>query len=322
MKTMKMSVLTLVLVMLLTATFGFSVARADELIPDDLIVDGSTCLGLDCFVDMEFGFSTLIFKENNLRVFFDDTSTTASFPANDWEIIFNDSANGGESYMGFADREAGESTFSGNGTCVGGTNDGNTCGGFGPGQDCSGICVGGDLNNSPCAYGDSSPCLDGGGTCGSDSLCDGGTLDGQFCNYFSCAERGGTCSGAGQCVEPGAIIFRIEAGAPEDSLVIDSQGTVWIQELEVAGDINAGAATKAGIIPSSLFSNNPKTAAVIFDTPFDSDYALVLTPVSSNANGVLQANVISKTADGFTVVIKGSFGNLVEVDWIARGVGE
>ena len=40
---------------------------------------------------MSFGFDTIVLKENNLRIFFDDTSTSASFPRNDWRIIANDS---------------------------------------------------------------------------------------------------------------------------------------------------------------------------------------------------------------------------------------
>jgi len=33
--------------------------QADEVIVDDLIVDGSLCAGEDCVVDAEFGFETL-----------------------------------------------------------------------------------------------------------------------------------------------------------------------------------------------------------------------------------------------------------------------
>ena len=40
---------------------------------------------------------------------------------------------------------------------------------------------------------------------------------------------------AGVCVAFGAIIFRIEAGGPEDSLVIDSAGDV-----SIAGDLIVG----------------------------------------------------------------------------------
>src|SRR4051812_4405070 len=70
-------------------------ARADDVIPDDLIVQGSACVGLDCVNNESFGFDTIRLKENNTRIKFDDTSTSAGFPANDWQLTANDSAAGG-----------------------------------------------------------------------------------------------------------------------------------------------------------------------------------------------------------------------------------
>ena len=69
--------------------------QADQVILDDLIVDGSICVGQDCVNGESFGFDTLRLKENNLRVKFQDTSSTSSFPQRDWQITANDSANGG-----------------------------------------------------------------------------------------------------------------------------------------------------------------------------------------------------------------------------------
>jgi hypothetical protein len=68
--------------------------RADQVIADDLIVQGSTCVGLDCVVNESFGFDTLRLKENNTRIKFEDTSTGA-FPTHDWQLTANDSASGG-----------------------------------------------------------------------------------------------------------------------------------------------------------------------------------------------------------------------------------
>lgn len=62
---------------------------------DDLIVDGSACIGFDCFIPESFGFDTLRLKENNLRIKFEDTTNSGSFPRNDWQITINDSTNGG-----------------------------------------------------------------------------------------------------------------------------------------------------------------------------------------------------------------------------------
>ena len=86
-------------------------ARADQVIADDLIVIGSSCFGLDCADGEDFGFDTLRLKENNLRIKFDDTSSSSSFPNNDWEIVINDSANGGENFFSIVDSTAGTTLF-------------------------------------------------------------------------------------------------------------------------------------------------------------------------------------------------------------------
>jgi hypothetical protein len=78
---------------------------------DDLIVDGSLCVGFDCVCNYSFGFDTIVLKENNLRIFFDDTSNSASFPNNDWRIVINDSSNGGAEYFGVEDSTAGRRVF-------------------------------------------------------------------------------------------------------------------------------------------------------------------------------------------------------------------
>src|SRR5262249_18022683 len=86
-------------------------AVADQVIPDDLIVQGSTCIGLDCVNNENFGFDTLKLKENNLRIFFEDTSTASGFPTNDWRIIVNDSASGGANFFAVEDSTAVRQVF-------------------------------------------------------------------------------------------------------------------------------------------------------------------------------------------------------------------
>ncbi len=71
-------------------------AWADQQILDDLIVDGSACIGFDCVNGESFGFDTLRLKENNLRIKAFDTSSSASFPTQDWQLTFNDTSNGGQ----------------------------------------------------------------------------------------------------------------------------------------------------------------------------------------------------------------------------------
>lgn len=74
----------------------------DQVIADDLIVQGSICTGFDCVNNESFGFDTIRLKENNLRIKFEDTST-GSFPANDWQLTANDSASGGANKFSIED---------------------------------------------------------------------------------------------------------------------------------------------------------------------------------------------------------------------------
>lgn len=75
-------------------TLAGSMAQA-QVFTSDVIVQGSICAGFDCVNGESFGFDTLRLKENNLRIKFQDTSNSASFPTQDWQITANDSTNGG-----------------------------------------------------------------------------------------------------------------------------------------------------------------------------------------------------------------------------------
>jgi hypothetical protein len=88
-----------------------SVAHADFVILDDLIVDGSACVGFDCADGEAFSFDTIRLRENNLRIKFDDTSTGASFSRNDWQLTANDSSNGGQSKFSIDDVTGGRTPF-------------------------------------------------------------------------------------------------------------------------------------------------------------------------------------------------------------------
>ena len=68
---------------------------ADIVHLDDVIITFSLCTGNDCVNGESFGFDTIRIKENNLRIKAQDTSASASFPDDDWQLTFNDSSNGG-----------------------------------------------------------------------------------------------------------------------------------------------------------------------------------------------------------------------------------
>jgi hypothetical protein len=79
-------------------------AMPDVVTADDEIIQGSLCVGLDCVNNETFGFDTIRLKENNDRIQFDDTSTSAGFPSNNWQIRANSSASGGANFLAFVDQ--------------------------------------------------------------------------------------------------------------------------------------------------------------------------------------------------------------------------
>jgi len=94
-----------------TAIWAGSASAQDIVHLNDVIIDGSLCVGQDCVNGESFGFDTIRIKENNLRIHFQDTSSTAAFPSNDWRIIANDASNGGANYLAIQDSTAGRQVF-------------------------------------------------------------------------------------------------------------------------------------------------------------------------------------------------------------------
>lgn len=62
---------------------------------DTYIVGGQLCVGFDCTGSESLAFKTILLKENNDFIHFEDTSTTAGFASNDWRIQVNDTFSGG-----------------------------------------------------------------------------------------------------------------------------------------------------------------------------------------------------------------------------------
>ena len=81
---------------LLSAGLWFSIpAVAQTVIPETLIVQGKECAGVDCAASETFGLDVVKIKHNNVRLLFDDSSTSAGFAATDWRLTANDSTSGG-----------------------------------------------------------------------------------------------------------------------------------------------------------------------------------------------------------------------------------
>ena len=91
---MSIKIKTLPLCMLITLAQA-PVALADQVIQDDQIVVGSMCVGLECIDTENFGFDTLKLKTDDPQIGFVDTSSTSSFPTNDWAMGITDNAGTG-----------------------------------------------------------------------------------------------------------------------------------------------------------------------------------------------------------------------------------
>jgi len=85
--------------------------QAQNVINSNTTIYNSLCVGFDCAGTEAYGSDTIRMKENNLRLHFDDTSTAAGFPNNDWRLIANDQGSSGISYLAIEDSTAGNRVF-------------------------------------------------------------------------------------------------------------------------------------------------------------------------------------------------------------------
>ena len=97
--------------MLAAALMSGGPATAQQVFPGSVVIQNSLCVGFDCPASPSFGFDTIILRENNLRIFFDDTSTAAGFPSTKWRLTANDSASGGAGHFTLEDATAGRQVF-------------------------------------------------------------------------------------------------------------------------------------------------------------------------------------------------------------------
>lgn len=105
------TVLAFIFSISLIAQEDADIPNKDQVVLDDMIIQGSLAVGFDAVNGESFGFNTVVLKENNLRIKFWDTSTSASFPSNDWTLEANDSNNGGLNHFSIMDATAGRRIF-------------------------------------------------------------------------------------------------------------------------------------------------------------------------------------------------------------------
>ncbi|GLT10460.1 hypothetical protein ACFQFQ_09065 [Sulfitobacter porphyrae] len=86
-------------------------ANAELLSTDDPTIRNFLCVGPGCADEELNAGDELRLKGNNVRMHFDDDSTAAGLPDNDWRISINDSYNGGEDYFSVVDATNGRVPF-------------------------------------------------------------------------------------------------------------------------------------------------------------------------------------------------------------------
>ncbi len=86
-------------------------ANAELLSTDDPTIRNFLCVGPGCADEELNAGDELRLKGNNVRMHFDDDSTIAGLPNNDWRISINDTYDGGEEYFSVVDATNGTVPF-------------------------------------------------------------------------------------------------------------------------------------------------------------------------------------------------------------------
>lgn len=78
---------------------------------EDVQIAGDLCVGAFCTDGENVPVGAVRVNNDNAWILFNDGSTVAGFPSNDWEIRINDSFNGGANYFAIRDTTAGTVPF-------------------------------------------------------------------------------------------------------------------------------------------------------------------------------------------------------------------
>ena len=94
-----------------TSSQGNLVLQNDRVVNDAEVVIGQLAIGANADETGPLGTDTLRLSDDVLRIHFQDTSTSGSFPTNDWRIIVNDDFLNGDSHFSIEDVDNGRVPF-------------------------------------------------------------------------------------------------------------------------------------------------------------------------------------------------------------------
>jgi hypothetical protein len=322
--------------------------KTDVLTNADGTIRSSLCVGTDCTNAEAFGFDTLRLKENNTRIKFQDTSV-GSFPTNDWEIEANSTLNGGPSYLRIDDVDHGTSPF----TIEAGAPSHSLYV-----DDLARIGVG---TSTPVleihAVDGDTPGLRLEQDASNGFTPQTWDVAGNEVNFFvRDVTHGARLPFRIQADAPSNTLYlaasgNVGLGTNTPAARLDVVGDIAVSGTVDGRDVSADGATldahvtdfdnphqvtaeqlgieedetKAGVVAAAAFSGNPSTVTVSFATPFPAgtSYALLLTAVTDDDKKTASPTVLAKSEAGFTVTLgNGGSSHVVEVDWLARPVGE
>jgi len=251
---------------------------ADQVMVDDLIVQGSICAGFDCVNGENFGADTLVLKENNLRIYFNDTSNSGSFPSNDWRITANDQTNGGANRFSIDDATSGRTVFNIEAAAPSNTLYLDSTGNIGLGTSTPVLNLHVRDGNTPAIR------LDQDGSSGFASQV--WDVAGNETNFFVRDATNGSL-----------IPFKIRPGAPNNSMYIDSNGKVGLgtptpdANLHVIGNVMiAQTDTGAGDAPLHVQRSDGTAAIHVQET---SSTVAKRTMLTIENNGKILTNYIN-----------------------------
>ncbi|MGB1197744.1 MAG: tail fiber domain-containing protein [Thalassotalea sp.] len=297
-KTAKLSAISLAMVASYTA-------QADQVIQDSLIVVDSICVGMDCVNGENFGFDTLRLKENNLRIRAVDTSTSASFPTVDWQLTFNEAANGGINKFSVDDLDAATTPLTIEASAPNHSLYIKSNGYLGLGTSTPIVNLHLKSGNTPTLR------LEQDGSSGFTSQA--WDVAGNEANFFVRDATNGS-----------KLPFRIRPGAPTDSLFVAADGDIGFGTTAPSAKVHAiksGAAFSSSLNTTGIFQNNSASSDTARVSIISGDAAkgqLAFGTAAEELDGRIRFDHITNTMGLFTEksyealrIHNGSDGNLI-----------